>query len=78
MLPDKNALCGYCNMPSSMHCPGGILHVSDSKAQRHLTRCVSRHCLAPMCDCINFVEKNDAEKSRPPTQREGSSRLRTR
>ena len=52
---EGNPTCGYCHMLLSVHCPGNVVHSDSSKAHRHVVRCVGRHCLAPLCDCTDFV-----------------------
>jgi hypothetical protein len=60
MTADSNLLCAYCHMPLSLHCSGNTIHSDSAKVQKHLVRCATRHSLAPLCDCINFVEANHA------------------
>jgi hypothetical protein len=58
----SDPLCAYCAMPLSMHCEGNQVHTDDHKTHHVTTRCVSRHCLAPLCDCVDFVNSVDQEQ----------------
>lgn len=55
-------LCAYCQMPLSMHCRGGVEHADNYKGRGGTIRCRTRHCLAPLCDCVNFVEPAKEKK----------------
>lgn len=51
--------CARCDHPESRHCKGGVKHVSQYKGasvNEVIRTCVSRHCLNPLCSCVDFVE----------------------
>jgi hypothetical protein len=75
-MKDDGNLCAYCHMPLSLHCPGYVVHSSSFKASRYAARCTTRHCLAPLCDCLNFVETDHA--SGQPGQRRAEAASQTR
>jgi hypothetical protein len=53
--------CERCGHPTERHCKGGVQHVSQYKGAsvNEVKRiCVGRHCLNPLCSCVDFVEPN--------------------
>lgn len=54
--------CSRCDHPDSRHCKGEITHVSQYKGASvcEVVRvCVSRHCLNPLCSCVDFIAPPD-------------------
>lgn len=64
--PDRpeDPLCAYCQMPKSIHCKGNVDHTDDRKAHHVTVRCKTRHCLAPLCDCLDYVEPEYGSEER--------------
>jgi hypothetical protein len=62
-------LCGYCQMPRSKHCKGNQTHTHykedvrmvEAKWRKGTHVCHTRHCLAPLCDCVDFVEPSQED-----------------
>lgn len=53
--------CERCEHPEKKHCPGKIVHVGSYKGNReYVVTCVGRHCLNPLCSCVDFVEPAEA------------------
>jgi hypothetical protein len=53
--------CARCTHALADHCKGSVSH-SDMKDQRpgwpaRQTVCATRHCLHPLCSCVDFVER---------------------
>jgi hypothetical protein len=56
-------ICARCDHPLTKHCPGRVTHVNAYKGNREtVTVCVSRHCLNPLCSCVDFVEIPEARQ----------------
>lgn len=50
-------ICARCDHPIERHCKGLVTHVDAYKGNREVvTVCVGRHCLNPLCSCVDFVE----------------------
>jgi hypothetical protein len=56
--------CARCEHPLSEHCKGGQVH-GDHKDDQRMTpmryrkgmfKCEVRHCLQPLCSCVDFQE----------------------
>jgi hypothetical protein len=54
LTPKVIPICGRCGHKDSRHCKGGEQH--SSMRGHGSTICVSRHCLEPLCSCVEFVE----------------------
>ena len=74
-------LCARCDHPRSRHCPGGVDHIGGYKGtqERHVT-CHTRHCLNPLCSCVDLVERDEPtlaslERDPPLTDRERRQEL---
>lgn len=49
--------CARCDCDEKAHCKGNVVHVGHYKSDReYVVTCVSRHCLNPMCSCVDFIE----------------------
>jgi hypothetical protein len=54
-----------CNAPLSKHCKGNQQHTDPKEDSRMMAVkdrkgtfiCHTRHCLAPLCSCVDFREK---------------------
>ena len=74
-------LCARCDHPRARHCAGGIDHIHSYKGnQEYHVTCHTRHCLNPLCSCIDFVERSEAvaaslERDPPLTERERRQEL---
>lgn len=60
--------CAFCQCPLSLHCKGNLAH-SDHKEEARMVElkwrrgtsiCKTRHCLTPLCCCVDFQEPKDA------------------
>jgi hypothetical protein len=60
-MPD-DPLCGYCRMPLSKHCRGNVEHIDEYKNRIYRVTCRTRHCLAPLCDCVDYVEPQEKKE----------------
>lgn len=55
-------ICQRCEHDEKRHCKGKVEHVSQYKGAsvNEVKRtCVSRHCLNPLCSCVDFVPPKD-------------------
>lgn len=56
-----------CTHAEKKHCEGGVLHSTYKDQARQVphpktTKCLSRHCDEPLCDCTDF-KRETAEKA---------------
>ena len=58
--------CARCDHDLSKHCPGHVRHV-DHKYEMwpqappgSIRVCEVRHCLLPLCSCVNFIEPKES------------------
>lgn len=53
-------ICARCEHHDKDHCKGGQVHSSPKEAQAMAGRgssiCIVRHCLHPLCSCVELVE----------------------
>lgn len=61
--------CAYCG-PTHKHCKGEVRHAfyKDELRQAPNMRtsvCHTRHCLEPMCDCVDYVEAAEPKLVQP-------------
>jgi hypothetical protein len=52
--------CVYCPHDDSKHCRGEVRHQNYKDEMRQVINsrthvCHTRHCLEPMCDCVDLV-----------------------
>ncbi len=47
-------ICARCGHSAGAHCEGRQTH-TGWKAHTKPFRCVSRHCLEPLCSCVDLV-----------------------
>jgi hypothetical protein len=68
-MNNPNDLCARCECKRSKHCKGEQTHGNykeDSrmvplKWRKDAVVCHTRHCLEPMCSCVDFVERPENE-----------------
>jgi hypothetical protein len=51
--------CAYCQHAEEEHCKGQVRHQHYKDEMRQVVHsrtrvCHVRHCLQPLCDCVNF------------------------
>lgn len=59
-MSDPTRPCAHCDHALSAHCKGGVKHVyhkDDMVKDPRVTVCETRHCLNPLCSCVDFVER---------------------
>jgi hypothetical protein len=54
LVPKVIPVCGHCGHKTARHCKGGETH-SDWRGPG-VTTCVGRHCMEPLCCCVECVE----------------------
>jgi hypothetical protein len=50
--------CQRCDHDQTDHCKGSKLHSAlkdEGRVESRQTLCTTRHCLMPLCSCVEFV-----------------------
>lgn len=64
--------CAFCTHPLEIHCPGEVPHTDHKEDSRMVPVewrrgthvCHTRHCLAPLCCCVDFKEAAQTAKEK--------------
>lgn len=56
-------ICSRCGHEDQRHCKSGVWHTSAKEDSRMLAirdrkgdiRCTTRHCLEPLCSCVDLI-----------------------
>lgn len=62
-------ICANCPHDLKDHCKGGVVHGNYKEEARMVpigwrrpsSPCISRHCQATLCCCLDFVEPEEAK-----------------
>lgn len=62
-------ICQRCEHTEADHCKGGVEHFDHKEESRMMrlqdrrkkTPCAVRHCLQPLCSCVDFAQTCGAE-----------------
>jgi hypothetical protein len=62
MSQPSGPLCKRCDHALSAHCKGNVLHsyykedLRPANDRKCNVTCHTRHCLNPICSCVDFIE----------------------